>query len=98
MTEVRFLSSVQGYQEGRVEAIASRLRQERPELQVVVVPPAESRAPLEAHKLKFGPAVLVDDRLEFVGIPRYRMLLERISKSVAARRATAAAPPAGPSR
>ncbi|TLZ43819.1 MAG: hypothetical protein E6K19_06470 [Methanobacteriota archaeon] len=29
--------------------------------------------------MQFGPAILVNGRIEFVGIPRYRMLVERIA-------------------
>ena len=82
MTEVLFLSSVQGYQGSRVDEIAGRLRKERPDLKVLVADPAASAPLLATHKLKFGPAVVVDGRLEFVGVPRYRMLLDRIAKCV----------------
>src|SRR5213078_1815552 len=66
-----------------------------------------------AHKLyewRSGPAILVNDRIEFVGIPRYRMLVERVSQVAAGRISprtaqpppaaapTAAAKPAAPPR
>jgi hypothetical protein len=76
--EVLFLSSVQGYQMSREQEIADRLRGERPDLAVRVLAPEESGPMLTKCKLKYGPAVLIDNRLEFVGIPRYRMLVERI--------------------
>ena len=89
--EVLFLSSVQGYQVGREQEMADRLRKDRPDVLVRVFSPVESGAPLANYKLKFGPAVVIDNRLEFVGIPRYRMLLERIE--ISARRAAAPPPP-----
>ena len=88
--EVVFLSSVQGFQTDREHAIVDRLRSERPDLQVRLVPAEDSAAMLVKYKLKFGPAVLIDNRLEFVGVPRYRMLLERIDLS----KRRAQAPPA----
>ena len=90
MTEIVFLSSLQGYQTAREQAIVDRLKAERPELTVRFLSPQESTPVLTKYKLKFGPAVVIDDRLEFIGVPRYRMLLERIE--ISKRRALA--PPA----
>ncbi len=89
--EILFLSSVQGYQTGRERQMADRLKAERPDLAVRLVSPEESTPLLTKYKLKFGPAVVIDRRLEFVGVPRYRMLLERIET---ARRRAEAPPPA----
>ena len=98
MTEVLFLSSVQGYQTERERATVDRLKAERSDLSVRLLSPEESGPVLQKHKLKFGPAVLIDDRLEFIGIPRYRMLLERIEtakqRALAPKVAPAAAPAA----
>lgn len=90
--EVVFLSSVQGYQTNREREVADRLKAERADLTVRLVSPEESGALLAKVKLKFGPAVLINNRLEFVGVPRYRMLLERIEIS----RQRALAPPPAP--
>jgi len=46
---------------------------------VDVLPPEASKALLATYKLQFGPAILVNERIEFVGVPRYRMLVERIA-------------------
>lgn len=81
MTDVLFLSSVQGYQASRVDEVAERLRKERPDLAVKVASPEETAPLLPKFKLKFGPAVVINNRLEFIGVPRYRMLLERIGIS-----------------
>jgi hypothetical protein len=90
MTEILFLSSLQGYQTLREQGIADRLKLVRPDLIVRILSPKESETLLTKYKLKFGPAVLIDNRLEFIGVPRFRMLLERIE--IAKQRA--AAPPA----
>ncbi len=91
MTDVVFLASQQGYQANREQEIADRLRADRPDLTVRTLSPADSVPLLTKYKLKFGPAVVIDERLEFIGIPRYRMLLERIEIS---KRRAAVPPPA----
>ena len=78
MVAVTFLSSVQGYQEARVEEVVKRLRADHPEWKVDMLSPEASKPLFAKYKLQFGPAILVDGRIEFVGIPRYRMLVERI--------------------
>ncbi len=90
MTDVLFLSSLQGYQTSREQTIADRLKAEHPDVSVRTLSPKESGSVLARYKLKFGPAVVIDERLEFIGVPRYRMLLERIEIS----RRRALAPPA----
>ena len=97
MTEVLFLSSLQGYQLDRVQEVADRLRKDRPDLSVKVAGPQESGPLLPQYKLKFGPAVVIEGRLEFVGVPRYRMLLERIETSVQRKLHPPPAPAAAPS-
>ncbi len=91
MTEIVFLTSLQGYQISREQGIADRLKAGRPDLVVRVMSPQESGPILSKYKLKFGPAVLIDNRLEFIGVPRLRMLLERIE--IAKQRAAAPPPP-----
>jgi len=85
MVTVTFLSSVQDFQEGRIQEVAERLGKDHPEWTVNVVPPEGSTPLLKRYKLQFGPAILVNDRIEFVGIPRYRMLVERVSLVAAGR-------------
>lgn len=94
MTEIVFLSSLQGYQTLREQGIADRLKQARPDLTVRVLSPQESAPVLTKYKLKFGPAVLIDNRLEFIGVPRFRMLLERVE--ISKRRAAAPKPAPAP--
>ncbi len=95
MTEVVFLASLQGYQANREQEVADRLKADRPDLAVRVLSSTESAPLLTKYKLKFGPAILIDNRLEFIGIPRYRMLLERIE--ISKRRAAAPPAPSAPS-
>lgn len=59
--------------------MADRIRADHPEWKVELVSPADSGPVLTKYKLQFGPAILVDGRVEFVGIPRYRMLVERVA-------------------
>lgn len=97
MVTVTFLSSLQEYQEGRTEAIAARLRADHPEWEVQVLAPEPSKPVLAKYKLQFGPAIAVDGRIEFVGIPRYRMLVERVAMVAAGRISPRTAAPPTPS-
>ena len=98
MVKVTFLASVQGYQQDRILEIADRLKADHPEWTIKVLSPEETQPFLPKYKLKFGPAILVGDRIEFVGIPRYRMLVERVAMVAAGKLSprTAAPPPAAP--
>src|SRR5437867_13154173 len=96
MVAVTFLSSVQGYQEGRVEEIVKRLQADHPEWKVDVLSPEASTPVLATYKLQFGPAILVNERMEFVGVPRYRMLLERIARVAAGKVSPRTAEPPTP--
>ena len=96
MVTVTFLSSVQDFQGDRVREAADRLRKDHPDWKVDVVPPEASKPLLAKYKLQFGPAILVNDRIEFVGVPRYRMLVDRVAMIAAGRPSprTAQPPPA----
>ena len=93
---VTFLSSVQGYQEDRVEEVVKRLRADHPEWKVDVLSPEASQPLLATYKLQFGPAILVNERMEFVGVPRYRMLVERIAMVAAGKISPRTAQPPTP--
>lgn len=80
MTEVTFLASVQGHQLDRIREIADRLRAQWPDMVVTVVEGDAAKGDLQQHKLAFGPAILIDKRLEYVGIPRWRFLQERLAQ------------------
>lgn len=80
--QVTFVDSVQGHQTERLREIADRLRKQRSDVQVNLVEGDDAKRMLETHKLKFGPAVVIDGRLEYVGVPRWRFLQERIAQVV----------------
>ncbi|HKZ62914.1 MAG TPA: hypothetical protein VJ400_00575 [Thermoplasmata archaeon] len=94
---VAFVDSVQGHQTGRLREMADRLRKARPDVSVGVVEGDAAGDLLKRHRLNFGPAVLIDQRLEFVGVPRWRFLLERVSQlSAGLQNPRSASPPAAP--
>lgn len=78
MTEVEFITSNQGHQTSRIRELAERVRQRKPEILVRTTDASSNPGILERYKLKFGPAVAINGRLEFVGVPRFKMLLERL--------------------
>lgn len=78
--EITFVDSIQGHQTVRLRDMAERLRKTRPDLKVEVVEGDAAKALLARHKLNFGPAIVIDARLEYVGIPRWRFLQERIAQ------------------
>ena len=78
MTEVLFLTSVQGHEEQRVKSVSEKLKKRLPDVQVRILEGARSQDLMAKHKVKFGPAVLIDGRLEYVGIPRLSMLVDRV--------------------
>src|SRR5256885_14453402 len=57
MVTVTFLSSVQGYQEGRVEEIVKRLRADHPEWKVDILSPEASKPGLANYKLQIRPGI-----------------------------------------
>ena len=101
MTEVLFLTSVQDEQVERVRNVAEKVRQRLPGIDVKVVEGPTSKDLMAKHKIQFGPAVVIDGRLEYVGIPRVSMLVDRIlqvregrgNPRTAAEKVTAAPPP-----
>jgi len=78
--QVTFVHSIQGHQVERVREFAERLRKARPDVKVVEVEGDAAKAMLAQHKLQFGPAIVIDGRVEYVGIPRWRFLQERIAQ------------------
>ena len=78
MTEVEFITSNQGHQGERIRRLAERLRERRPDVTVGVTEGTANPGVLQKYKLKFGPAVVINGRLEYVGVPRFTMLLDRL--------------------
>ncbi len=78
MTEVIFLTSVQGQEADRIRTVSEKLRKRLPDVDVRVLEGSSNRDLMAKHKVNFGPAVLVDGRLEYVGVPRVSMLVDRV--------------------
>lgn len=78
MTEVIFVSSIDGRQPERVRKVSQGLKEKRPELTVTILDVNDHRNILDKFNLKYGPCVLIDNRLAFVGIPRLKALLDRL--------------------
>jgi hypothetical protein len=78
MTDVTFVTSLQGRQAERVMEISTGLREKRPEIRVEVLEVEQHKDILEKFKLKYGPCVLIDGKLQFVGVPSLRQLVEKI--------------------
>jgi len=78
MTEVIFLTSNQGQQAERVRSISERLKHRLPDLTVRIVDASAHPELLAKHKLRYGPGVIVDGQLEYVGVPRFSMLVDRV--------------------
>ena len=78
MTDVTFVTSLQGRQAERVKDISAGLMDKRPELKVEVLEAEQHKDILARFKLKYGPFVMIDGKMEFVGIPSLRQLVEKI--------------------
>ena len=78
MTDVTFVTSLQGRQAERVKEISSGLMEKRPELKVEVLEAEQHQDLLAKFKLKYGPCVMIDGKMQFVGIPSLRQLVEKI--------------------
>ena len=78
MTEVTFITSLQGRQAERVRRISESLKERRPDLRVAVLEGEEQTEAIGKLKLHYGPIVMIDGKLQYVGIPSLRMLLDRL--------------------
>src|SRR2546426_5306207 len=78
MTEVIFLTSNQGQQVERVRSISERLKHRLPDVTVRIVDASAHPELLVKHKLRYGPGVIIDGKLEYVGVPRFSMLVDRV--------------------
>lgn len=73
-----FVTSLQGRQAERVRDISTGLREKRPGIKVEVLEAEQQKDLLAKFKLKFGPCVMIDGKLQFVGVPSLRQLVEKI--------------------
>jgi len=78
MTKVVFISNTHGIQSERIEKISKGLKERRPDIKVEMLDVQKHTDLLEKFNLHHGPFILIDDKLLFVGIPRLKMLLDKI--------------------
>jgi hypothetical protein len=78
MTDVTFVTSLQGRQAERVKEVSTGLKERRPQIKVDVLEAEQQKDILAKFKLKYGPCVMIDGSLQFVGIPSLRQLVEKI--------------------
>ena len=78
MTEIIFVTSVKGIQNERVKSVSDGLKEKRPELSVSIMDGSQNTELLTKSKLKYGPCVIIDGNLKFVGIPSLDSLLSRV--------------------
>jgi hypothetical protein len=88
--------------------MVQEVRRRRPDLTIRVVDGAEDREALKRHNLTYGPAIVFEGRVEFVGVPTTKMLLARLrlaeeqrakaAEAAQAAQATQAAPAADPQK
>jgi hypothetical protein len=76
--ELVYLKSPTGQQHERALKVLSRVREALPDLKYREVDPREDPEYAAQFRIKYAPGIIIDGRIEFVGIPRERMLLERI--------------------
>lgn len=72
------MKSPTGQQQERAEKVLSWLRGQMPDLDYREVDPREEPEYAAKFHIKYAPGLIVDGRIEFVGIPRERMLLDRL--------------------
>ncbi len=78
MTDVAFVTSIQGRQGERVRKISLGLMEKKSDIKVEILEAEQHQDILAKFKLKYGPCVLIDGKLAFVGIPGLRQLVEKI--------------------
>jgi hypothetical protein len=76
--ELIYLRSPTGQQHERARKVLDAIRSTMPELTIREVDPADDPGYAQRFKIKYAPGLIVDGRIEFVGIPREKMLLERL--------------------
>ena len=78
MTEIVFVTSVKGIQDERVKSVSEGLKEKRHELAVSILEGSQNTELLTKSKLRFGPCIIIDGSLKFVGIPNLELLLSRV--------------------
>lgn len=83
--ELIYLRSPTGQQHQRALKVLARLREEVAGLKVREVDPREDPEFAKTHHIEHAPGLIIDGRIEYVGIPRIRMLVTRIRQLQAAK-------------
>ncbi|MFQ6012996.1 MAG: hypothetical protein ACE5LS_05075 [Thermoplasmata archaeon] len=76
--ELVYLKSPTGQQHERAEVVLARVRKALPDLEYREVDPREDPDYAAQFPITHAPGLIVDGRIEYVGIPRERMLLDRL--------------------
>ena len=76
--ELVYLRSPTGQQHDRAQAILNRIREEIPDRDYREVDPRKDPDYASQVPITHAPGLIIDGRIEYVGIPRERMLLDRI--------------------
>lgn len=76
--EMVYLKSPTGLHHKRAAEVLGRVREALPDLKYREVDPREDPDYAAQFHIKYAPGIVIDGRIEFVGIPRTRMVLDRI--------------------
>ncbi len=76
--ELVYLRSPTGLQHERAAIVLGQIRELIPDLEYREVDPREEPEYAAKFNIKYAPGIIIDGRIEYVGIPRERMLLNRI--------------------
>jgi len=74
---IEFLKSPQGYEDHRVNALAQEAKRDGT-LEVSILNLTDRADLLGKLKLRYGPAIVIDDRIEFIGIPSLSDFWKRV--------------------
>ncbi len=76
--ELVYLKSPTGLHHERAVEVLSRIREKVPDLEYREVDPRKDPEYAEKFHIKYAPGIIINGQIEYVGIPRERMLLDRI--------------------
>ncbi len=78
--ELVYLKSPTGLHHERAAEVLGRIRELIPNLEYREVDPREDPEYAAKFNIKYAPGIIINGRIEYVGIPRERMLLHRIQE------------------
>lgn len=78
--EMVYLKSPTGLHHERAMEVLGRVREKVPDLEYREVDPREDPDYAAQFHIKYAPGIIIDGRIEFVGIPRERMVLDRVRR------------------